>query len=355
MKMKKFYPMVALSLLFVMTVFVATCIAQEFKPITLRCAEQVGESSWLGRQQQWWANEVEKRTGGKIKVKFFWMDSLVKQKDALKGIQYGMTDLAFFGAGLFPSNLPLYVIIDNNLNARQDFIAGMLAVMETLDKEPDLKAEMEREKIMLIAPYSAGTMMVGTKKCYESIKDIKGQTIRTLGAAKLGLFKNLGANPVFMIYGEIYEALDRGTLQALEGTIIMSDAFKHYEIMKCTYLHGTGSAMAGGLYINLDTFKKLPKDIQEILLNLRKEYAVHFGQDLKENEAAMLREWTTKHGVTVKYPTPEDQKLIFEAAQKANDDWIKQEEARGNKAAGKVWDYYRQALKKYEDERTQKK
>ena len=64
-------------------------------------------------------------------------------------------------------------------------------------------------------------------------------------------------------------------------------------------------------------------------------YIVSLGQALKENEAAMLREWTAKHGVTVKYPTPEDQKVIFEAAQKANDEWIKQEEARGNKAAGK--------------------
>jgi TRAP-type C4-dicarboxylate transport system substrate-binding protein len=353
--MKKSYFLIAMGLLFVVTMFVATCIAEEFKPITLRCAMQVGEGSWLGKEVQWWANEVEKRTGGKINVKFYWMDSLVKQKDALKGLQYEMTELAWFGAALFPSNLPLYGIIDNNLNAHADFTAAMFAVMETLEKQPDIKAEVEREKIMLILPYSAGTWLIGSKKCYQSIKDIKGQTIRTVGGAKLVLFKNLGANPVLMMYSDVYEALDRGTIQALEGAVIMSDAFKHYEVIKCAYLHGTGSAMSGGLYINLDVFKKSPKDIQEIFLKLRNEFAVRFGQNLKENEAAMLHEWTTKHGVTVKYPTPGDQKVIFEAAQKANDEWMKQEEARGNKAAGKVWDYYTKALKRYEDERAQRK
>ena len=353
--MKKICFLITISLLFVVTAFSATCIAQEFKPMTLKCVEAVGENSFLGKEHQWWANEIEKRTGERIKIKFFWMESLMKQKDMLPGLKYGMADLAFFGAPYFPSNFPLYVIIENNLNVGEDFVAGMLAVMETLEKEPNMKAEMEREKIMLIAPYTAGTMYVGTKKCYDSIKDIKGQTIRTLGVAKLGLFQNLGANPVFMAYGDIYEAIDRGTIQAVDGALIMGEAYKHYQVMKCAYLHNVGSGMAGGMYISLDVFKKFPKDIQEVFLNLRNEFAVRFGQNIKEIETTILRDWANKYGVTIKYPSPEEKKIIVEAAQKGNETMLKQQESAGHTAVRKVWDYYKNALKKYEDERAKKK
>ena len=47
------------------------CTAAEFKPVTLKYSTYVAQTSWHGEMHQWWANEVDKRTGGKVKIKIF--------------------------------------------------------------------------------------------------------------------------------------------------------------------------------------------------------------------------------------------------------------------------------------------
>ena len=74
-----------------------------------------------------------------------------------------------------------------------------------------------------------------------------------------------------------------------------------------------------------------------------------------KTEAETILEWETKFGVKKMYPSPEDQKILFEAGRKANEVFIKQQESAGHAAAGKVLNYYVSAMKKYEDERAKKK
>jgi hypothetical protein len=92
-----------------------------------------------------------------------------------------------------------------------------------------------------------------------------------------------------------------------------------------------------------------------MMLKLRPEFMERYGKGTQDLEAGFLRDWQTKQGVKVKYPSPEDQKALNEAGQKAADFIIKKQESDGDKAARKVWDYYMASLKKYEDQRAGKK
>src|SRR5919198_177788 len=113
----------------------APALAQELKPATLRMANTVSENSWFGRQHKWWAAEVEKRTQNKLKVQIFWNESLVKWKDALPGIQSGVADLAWVSSTYFPSQFPRYLMLDNLFNFGDDYVAAVLALIDTLDNE----------------------------------------------------------------------------------------------------------------------------------------------------------------------------------------------------------------------------
>src|SRR5262245_29971631 len=128
-------------------------MAQELKPQTLRMANTVGENSWFGRQHKWWASEVEKRTGGKLKVQIFWLESLVKWKDALPGIQSGVADLAWVSSTYFPSQFPRYLVLDNLFNFGDDYVAAILALLDTVDNEPNPKGELAEADIIMVAPH----------------------------------------------------------------------------------------------------------------------------------------------------------------------------------------------------------
>jgi TRAP-type C4-dicarboxylate transport system substrate-binding protein len=78
--------------------------AQQVQQQTWRMAIPVPEKSWFGEMHRWWGNEVEKRSGGKITVTYFWSDSLVKWADALPGIQLGSPTWLGLAAHTFPQN-----------------------------------------------------------------------------------------------------------------------------------------------------------------------------------------------------------------------------------------------------------
>ena len=344
------------SLALITPMFSSTCMAQEtFKPVTLKYADATPQKSWFGQQHEWWANEVDKRTGGKVKIQIFWMESLVKWKDMLPGVQSGIADLGWISSTYHPSNLPLYLMLDNPFAFRKDYFAAFLALIDTTDNEPNLKAEMEREGIILICPHISGQMQIGSKKPVNSNKDLKGKTIRTYGGGRGKYLEFFGMNPIFMPYSDIYEALDRGTIEAAEEVMMLSQTFKHYEVTKYLYMTNAGGALASGVYMNRKVFNKFPKDIQQMFINLRLEYSERYANGTQDSEVGFYREWETKHGVKIVYPSPEDQKALQEAGQKATEFILAKQDSEGHTGARKVWNYYMTALKKYEDQRAKKK
>lgn len=342
---------------FLLGAFVSTSLAAEqFKGKTLKLAAGLPENSIFGKHFKWWASEVEKRTDGKVKVNIYWIESLVKAKDMLTGIQSGFADLGWIVSIYFPNNFRLYGLLDHTYNCGTDYASALFASIETSEKEPSLKAELEGQKVILVAPYTSGHVLIGTKRCMNSILDLKGKTVRTAGGVRSQFYQNLGANPVFMTAPEMYEALDRGTISAVaDAPSAIFASFKLQDVAKCVYLTNSGIPASAGLFMNLDVFRSFPKDIQDMLMQLRAEYTERFAADLTSFEANFLRDIEAKNGVTLKRPTSDEQKVLYEAGQKANETLIKQTEAAGNPAARKVVDYYRNALKKNEAQRAQKK
>ena len=346
----------ALGLALVLVLLSTPCIAADTSaPVTLKYSTYVTQNSWHGEMHSWWANEVEKRTGGKVIIKTFWMESLTKHKDGLPAVQTGMTDLTWLSSTYHPSQLSLFMILDNPGNFGNDYVASILALYDTMEKEQDLKNELERENIIQMMPHISGHTQLASKKSFDSITDIKGKTLRTYGGARANFYENLGANPIFMPYPDIYEAVDRGTISAYDCAVVLSNGFKHYEVTKGIHLINSGGALASGVFMNLKTFRGLPQGVQKILLDLRKEYGMKMAQKQFDDEQKYYKEWNTKHGVTIKKLSAGDEKLVKEARQKAQEYMLKKQESGGVKGTRKVWDYYMTALKKYEAERAKKK
>jgi len=223
-----------------------------------------------------------------------------------------------------------------------------------------LKAELAKADIILLMPHISGHAPVGTKTQLNSIKELKGKSLRTYGGVRTQFYNNLGANPIFMSFSDMYEAMNRGTVDALgDMAIVLSNAFKLQEVAKFIYtnapagVHGNGGALASGFYMSQKKFSALPKEQQKMLLDLRREYGIRYAQTLMDDESAIRNEWQAK-GVKFSDPTPEDAKFIQEAGNAANEQMFKKQEADGHKNVRQVWDYYLKARRKHEAERTRK-
>ncbi|RJX29899.1 MAG: hypothetical protein C4525_13555 [Desulfarculus sp.] len=324
-------------------------VAAQAKAIVLKFASPVPPKSWIGQQQQWWGKELEKRTKGRVKVQFFWMGSLVEWKDGLHGVASGICDIANPCSTYHPSDFPLYISLDMPYNGN-DYWAAMRATIDTVENQPDLKAEFEKNGMKFLFNWMSGFFHFGVSKPVNSIADLKGKTFRSFGGARIKWMEYLGINPVFMSYAEIYEAMDRRTMDGVELVLMLSDAFKHYEVVKQVRVANLGFVVTCAATINLKVWNKLPKDIQDIMLKLREDYAAHYAKGLMELEGKILENWQKKYGIQVVKISAADDKTSREAGVKAQEFFLKKQEAGGHMAVRKVWAYYNQAREKYESE-----
>jgi TRAP-type C4-dicarboxylate transport system substrate-binding protein len=330
---------------FIISAIVPTIV--HAKTITLKYASPVPPKSWVGGQQQWWASELEKRTNGRVKVQFFWMGSLVEWKDGLHGVASGICDIANPCSTYHPSEFPSYILLDMPYNGK-DYWAAMRAAIDTVENEPNLKAEFKRRKVKFLFNWMSGFFHPAITKHVNSINDLKGMTFRSFGGARIQWMEYLGINPVFMSYAEIYEAADRGTIDGVEIVLMLSDAFKHYEVVKEVLLADTGFVVTCAASMNLKVWNSLPKDIQDIMLKLREDYAAHYAEKLMALESKIIERWKTKYGLNIRRLTPGDDKISRDAGKRAQEFFLNKQEAGGHPAR-KVWAYYQDAQRKYEN------
>ena len=115
--------------------------------------------------------------------------------------------------------------------------------------------------------------------------DLKGQTIRVPPIPTLvEVFKQFGANPVPMIWGEVYMAVRQGTVDGLElpVTTVVSDKF--HEITK--YYSITRHAYPPGLWMMASArYAALPDDLKKVIDESMQTACAQHRQDEVKQEA----------------------------------------------------------------------
>ena len=135
-------------------------------------------------------------------------------------------------------------------------------------------------------------------------------------------FRNLGADPTPMTWGEVYTSLQQGVIDGQENPINIIRTQKIYEVNK--YLALTGHVYSPALLLmNEKKFKSLSPELQKALIEAGKEAARFERKFIRENETKMLEELK---GLGMQVTTPN--KKLF---QKATEPTYKKYETRFGK------------------------
>ena len=335
----------ALFLVTAMIVAPAPAAAQQ-KPIVLKLSSFLPEAGTEGLMGRWWGGEVEKRTNGRVKVQYYFAEALVKTMDSLPALSTGIADVQFLAAGYFPSQLALSGGPDLIYQTRSNWVMAK-AYNEMAETFPPYQKMFKENNILCMSQWPASEVVMISAKPIRTLADLQGKKIRAMGLMNNAM-KILGATPVAMPLPEVYEALERGTIDTVTGLpyhLVVS--FKMHEAAKYLINPGIGCFASGGYFMNLNTWNKLPDDIKEIIKKINAEFP-DVGAE-KSNEVLKKTTDTLLKAKVEIYSLPPDEVAKWKAllVPRIYDDWTKQMEEK--KLPGKeTLAKYQELVKKYE-------
>lgn len=266
------------SLLMVATVI--TTAAMAANPIQLKLSHFLPSTHPTQRDfLEPWAQELEARTNGQVKVQIFPAGSsfghVAKQMDQVRA---GVVDIAHGLSGIPRGRLPRTSIIDLPFLVR-----GADAASKTLWKlYPDyLKSEYRGVKVLALHAHNAGLIHTGSKKV-STMDDLNGLRLRTPSLAISMMLESLGASPVGMPPTQVYENLEKGVI---DGTVFTWEAVNGFKLYEPLNYHLDAKAYTTSFYfvMNERKYKSLPADVRKVIDEMSGETLVNrFGDWWKQ-------------------------------------------------------------------------
>src|SRR5699024_1200060 len=160
------------------------------------------------------------------------------------------------------------------------------------------------DNLRVISYFENGFRHVSANRPIETPEDFEGLKIRTPEfPISLSTFNSLGANPTPMAFGELYMALQQGTVDAQENPVANLNSSKFYEVQK--YLSLTRHQyMPLPVAISDEFWKGLTSEQQKIVQGSADEAAQYHRNLIVNNEEEIMND-IQKEGLEIIHPHTE--------------------------------------------------
>jgi len=188
-----------------------------------------------------------------------------------------------------------------------------------------------------------------SKKQVRNLNDLKGLKLRAIGNHAV-LLHALGGVPVAMNSTEVYQAIEKGTLDGGLANPSFALGYKWDEVTKY-YYHISFGGLGQFVAINKSAWAKLPPDIQK-RANALIDIACGTAQQIYQGGGeALLQKAVAQGKITVSEPSPQDTAKLEELAKdKIWKGWVEKMNKKGLPGQ-KVLDRWLQLLGKWEGTR----
>ncbi len=254
----------------------------------------------LGMAPERFSDIVEEMSQGQLRIKVYGAGELVPAMGVFDAVSNGSAEMGHGGAYYWKGKIPAaqffagvpFGLTADEMNAWVNR-GGGLELWQEIYEPFNLKP---------MPGGNTGTQMFGWfNKEINALEDIQGLKMRIPGIGG-EVFKRAGGVPVNIPGGELYTALQTGTIDATEWVGPYNDlAFGFHQIAEYYYYpgwHEPGSMLE--FIINIDAWNELPDHLKAIV----ESAAQTVNQDLLDEYTAMnnqaLVELTEKHNVKLR-------------------------------------------------------
>ncbi len=241
------------------------------------------------------AKRIAEKTGGRVKIEVYGNMQLGQERDMVEGLQLGTVDLTMVSTGPLSGFAPGITVVDLPF-----LFSSEQHAYKVLDGEigQGLLKQLEPKGIVGLAFLENGFRHVTSNKKIMTPADLKGVKLRTMeNKVHMASFKEMGAAPVPMVWGEVYTSLGQKVIDGQENPIHIIYANALWEVQKYVILTGhfyTPYIFAG----SKKSLDKLPPDLQQIVRDTAKEMAP-FERNIIKTDTGMMTDVLKQKGMEI--------------------------------------------------------
>jgi TRAP-type C4-dicarboxylate transport system substrate-binding protein len=279
--------------------------------------------------------ELKKRSKDRINYMMFAGSALGKGPEHFDIVSKGLSDMGYFTATWTPGRFPLTDVLSLAAWVDGKDIAtdiGNAMYKRVLHQEfPDVK---------MIELNGCIQAFIWTKKPVRTLKDVKGLKIRTPGGHQTQYIKALGAEPIFMALGDVYMAMETGTIDGIVTCPPLLLSFKLHEVAKYGVI-ATFGCVSEGVIMNQESWKKTPDALKPVIEEVCHNPFRTTGGLTREVYKKMMKEITDKKVELYNLPAEEAERW-YDRFREVTRRWVADLEGKGLKA--------REVVKMYNEE-----
>ena len=257
--------------------------AEDYPKMNLRYANLLAAQIPTSKSEIYIAEELTKRTNGAVQVKMFHGGSLGSSTEMIDLIGEGAVDIGNFVSSYNFSRLPMLSFFTMPL-AYPDVQSVTELTRSGWERSKKMQDDLIKNNLYPFNFRGFAITHIISKKPIRNLEDLKGQKVRTFGALFPKLLKKLGAVPVNLQFHEVYEGLQRGTIDAALSSYSAAFAYKNYEVAKYFSDINLGTDFLMCTYANLDLYNSWPQSLKDQFNIIVKEATIlsdktHIGFD----------------------------------------------------------------------------
>jgi tripartite ATP-independent transporter DctP family solute receptor len=262
MKKNTFYVIIS-SLLLIVLASCSNAEANDKEVKIMRLANATPDERSLSQALYKFGDIIEEETNGSIQVEVYTNTVLGGDREVFERMQFNIIQGATISTGPIAQFSSDFNIFDLPF-----LFPDKESAFEILDGPigQELLGELEEQNIVGLNYWENGyRQLTNNKKEIKRLEDVAGLDIRTLeNKLHMNIWKQLGANPTAISYGELYLAMEQGIVDGQEnpaGNVLNS---KFYEVQK--YITKTNHIYnASPLMVSKPFWDSLTSDEQKVI------------------------------------------------------------------------------------------
>lgn len=325
---------------------IGTALAQDYPEMSVRYANFMPENFPSSAIDQFVADEIARRTGGKVKVEMFHGGTLggVGEMDEL--ISAGAVDIGNFPLSYFLSQFPVSGLADSLPIIFPSIESAVQIQKDAFAELEDVRAEFDTANLHPFLYRGLPQHRLICTKPIRNLADFNGLKIRTYGTFHPVVFTTFNAVPANIELGEVYEGLQRGTIDCAYTQFQLMALFNLHEVAKFAIDAEFGATPLYLTYVNKQVWDGWTPEFKALFDEVVDEAEKRAAESIEETEVAGLEALQAKGVELVHF---EDQEKMEAALPDFLDLWVEHLDKMGHgEAAKKHAAFVRERLKNYQ-------